>query len=44
MKNYRLRQLQKCKAILNQYLEENIENKAKSADCYAELDKEEIGE
>ena len=44
MKNYRLRQLKKCKTILNQYSEEIIENKARSVDCCTGLDKEEMGE
>ena len=44
MKNYRLRQLKKCKTILNQYSEEIIENKARSVDCCTGLDKEELGE
>ena len=43
MKNYRLRQLQKCKTILNQYSEEIIKNKARSVDCCTGLDKEEFG-
>ena len=44
MKNYRLRQLQKCKTILNQYSQENIENKARSVDCCTGLNKDELGE
>lgn len=43
MKNYRLRSLQRCKTILNQYSKENIENKTRSMDCCTELDKEELG-
>ena len=44
MKNYRLRQIQKCKTILSQYSVENIENKTRSIDCCIGLDKEELGE
>ena len=44
MKNYRLRQLRKCKAILKQYSQKSIENKTRSVDCCTGLDKEELGE
>ncbi|MBE5736266.1 MAG: hypothetical protein E7356_02775 [Clostridiales bacterium] len=44
MKKYRLRQLQKCKTILSQYSQENIENKARSLDCCTGLNKDELGE
>jgi hypothetical protein len=44
MTNYRLRNIQRCKMILNQYSQENIENKARSVDCCTDLHKEEMGE
>lgn len=44
MKNYRLRNLERCKTILNTYSHNNIENKSRSLDCCTGLNKEELGE
>ena len=43
MKNYRLRNLERCKTILNTYSHNKIESKARSLDCCTGLDKEELG-
>lgn len=44
MTNYRLRNIQRCKTMLNQYTEEKIENRTRSVDSCTGLNKEEIGE
>lgn len=44
MTNYRLRNIQRCQTILEQYSQENIENKARSVASCTGLNKEEIGE
>ncbi len=40
MTSYRLRNLQRCKTLLNQYAEKKIDNRARSLDACVGLDKE----
>jgi len=42
MKYYRLRNVKKCKNILDQYTKENIENKSRSIGCCTDLDYDQI--
>lgn len=44
MKNYRLRGVQRCQLLLEQYSEENIQNKPRSLDCCTGLNNEEMSE
>ena len=42
MTNYRLRQITRCRTLLNQFAKENIENKPRSLDCCTDLNADEI--